>query len=422
MDEPQRSKSPVHVFPSPIPESTSPKVFDAELEAVKSYNVASDRLADQRMSTPISHISTITPTANSPTPKRSDEEWFMGYSSQHSTPTPRRGGKNFSRPTFIQDPNPPRLELPIEQDGHFERLALEIPPELISVGHVSTRDAQIQRPPINDRQSQQSRQPQQFGQTPQFSQNNPIQYQAYNTPRPPHTHTKPRQESYEIPYPQFSPRDTISTEQPTLRGPHSNYSQRRISHQQPMQSQQHDYIPLQSIQASHRQLEDDLEHERKLTYRQLSANDPYQHEMQSFETQGNSQIAYQDAAPIPMTSKHTSRMKSPTIRPITYTQGVTPVVSDSQRFETTSPTASLLISPTRIPMTSPARSPVINPVRDHSRLVGIFGRVSSNTQEKNLPPRTESPQQSQSINNKNEDKRKSRSILKRGKKGSIKAF
>src|SRR5262249_41638051 len=146
--------------------------------------------ADQRMSTPISHVSTITPTANAATPKRTDDEWFASYSS----PTPRKGGKNFSRPTIVQEPNPPPLKLSIEEDVHFERLDLELPPEMISVGHVPTRagiqspersqarkvnaqssygmtrDTQIQRP-TNERQAQQ---PQQYGQMSQISQNTPI--------------------------------------------------------------------------------------------------------------------------------------------------------------------------------------------------------------------------------------------------------
>jgi hypothetical protein len=383
MDEPQRSKSPVHVFPFPIPESASPKVFDAEL----------DRLADQPMSTTISYVSTITPTANAPTPKRSDDEWFVSHPSQHSTPTPRKGGKNFSRPAIIRDPNPSHLELPIEQDKHFERFDFGITPELISSGHVSTYGPS----PINERQPQQS---QQYGQKAQISSNTLIQAQAYNIPRAPHTDTKLRQEPYEIPHPQFSPYDTI----PTLRGPHPNYSQRRISYQQSMQSQQQTYIPPQSVQASHgqveeypetfdlRQLEDDLEYERKQTYRQLSANDPSQYvqlEKQSFQAQGNSQGS--------------------TIRQVVY-----PVVSGSKQLETTSPmtsplmspTRSPMMSPTRSPMMSPARSPVINPVMDHSGHVG-------------LPSRTETQQP---VNNKKEDKRKSRTFLKRGKKDSIKAF
>src|SRR5215469_4098916 len=304
IDEAQRSKSPVHVLPSPILENaSSPKVFDAELEAIKTHHGAPDRLADQRMSTPISHVSTITPTANTATPKRTDDECFASYSS----PTPRKGGKNFSRPTIVQEPIPSRLELPIEQDDYFEGLDLDIPPELISVGHVSTRagiqspersqarkantqssygitrDTQIQRP-TNERQAQQ---PQQYGQMSQFSQNTPI---AYNTPIQPHTQTKPRQDQYHIPYPPFSPRDTLLAERQTLQNPYPSYSQARISHQQPLQSQQHYYIPPQSVNRqiqeypeafALRQFENDLEYERKQAYQQLSANDLSQQRVQS---------------------------------------------------------------------------------------------------------------------------------------------
>jgi hypothetical protein len=146
---------------------------------------------------------------------------------------------------------------------------------------------------------------------------------------------------------------------------------------------------------SFRQPEDGLEYERKLAYQQLSANDPSQHEKQYFPAQDNlSHI--EEAPPIPMASKPTSGIKSPTIRPITYTQ----------QFETMSPMTS--------PMMSPARSPVINPVRDHSGHVGFFGRGLSNAKE-SLSSRTATPEQPQPTDKK--EKRKSRRLLKRGMKG-----
>jgi hypothetical protein len=68
-------------------------------------------------------------------------------------------------------------------------------------------------------------------------------------------------------------------------------------------------------------------------------------------------------------------------------------------------------------MMSPARSPVINPVKGHSGYVGVFGRWTSNTEE-TLSPGTETPQPV----DKKEEKRKSRNLLKKGKRSSTKAF
>ena len=442
VDEPQRSKSFVNLVQSPIAESaSSPKFFDAELEVIETHNAGpdqpADQPADQRMSTPTSHVSTITPIA---TPKRSDDDWITNY----STPTLRKSGKNFSRPTIVQKPNsPPRLEMPIEQEEHFERLDLGIPPELISVGHVSVyaeatspessqarktmiqssygiiQDTQLQRLPTSERQEQQAsfsqrrhptQQPQQYGQKPQVSQNIPFQAQIYDTPKQPNDHTKSTQDPYKIPYPKFSPRETISAERPIVRNPSWGYYQRRIDHQQPMLSQQQDHFPPQQVQPSHphiqenpetfapRQPEEVQEYERRQAYQQLSANDPSQH----FSAQGNSRIANQVAG-------NSISPKSPTVGRITYTRVVTPVMNDSQQiFEQTSPMVSPSISPTR--------SPMISPVRNHSRHVDIFDQILPNA-VKISSSETELPRQPEPAVTKKE-KRKSRNVFRRLKKGS----
>lgn len=483
--EPARGKSPLHLLASPIPELAAPtQAFDAQLEAMditptqsinqsppmQAVNQAPQpvELPAERMSTPVSQMLVAEPALEVATPKRLEEEWFPNYSMQPiqrpestSTSTPRKSGTNFSRPTVMQEPHSqPHLDLPMEKDEPLVALDFDIPAELISFGQDSAPEivpqksqpretrAQSTFAPIQNSQyhqgiPQEVRQSQVRNQRP-FSQQPPVSpAQSYSSPKLQAVQVKPSQTtSNNIPFPTFSPRESMPEGRPTVRMPNSNQYQRRASHQQPMQTQyQQDYFPPQPIRETpetyaQQQLEEDLEYERQQAYQQLSRNDPYYQQQQvqgrdQYSPKINTRSQVPNAPPVPLASKPTSTTKSPIMGPISYTQVVSPVVERPQQQYTyrgsTIPAPSPIMAPVRGPaFTNPGTStPPLGPVHQRpllpqktSPIVTVLNPTPSPMAE--MPSNQPAPVQEQP----QEKQRKPRKLLRKDKRNSsaVKAF
>jgi hypothetical protein len=202
-----------------------------------------------------------------------------------------------------------------------------------------------------------------------------------------------------------------------------------------MQMQQQDYFPSQNViqdyAASYAQLqlEEDLEYERQQAYQQLSQNDP---SYQQAEFQGQyykSSNQPPNAPPVPLASKPTSTMNSPSIGPISYTQVVAPVTNrQPQQYQATSPVTS--------PMFGPVRSPAIKPFRKYAPPIDTFDQRPMLAQKSTplvtvlqpmpspgseIPPQQPAPVKEQ----RKEKEKKARNTLRKGAKrnsSAVKAF
>lgn len=474
IDEPSRAKSPGHLLPSPIPEQSAyPPAFDAEFEDIEDIEITPTQPMPQsspmqpvqhvqpvqpvqqpiqRLLTPVSQLPAELP-ATEVTPKQSEEEWLPNYGAHRATSasTPRKSGPNFSRPTALQELNyPPRLELPIAEEDNYIGLDLDIPAELISVGQNSAfpeikpkSQARETRSQFQYQMPREAQQPQAYTQRPysqQPSQQAPQQspmppVQSFSSPRLQPAKTKSSQPTNNIPFPTFSPRETSPQEHPAVRMPQSNHYPRRTSHQQSTQMPQQDYFPSQNVMQDYTasyarlQLEQDLEYERQQAYEQLSQNDPSYQQAQFQGQYYESRNQPPNAPPVPLASKPTSPMKSPTIGPISYTQVVTPGTNrQPQQYQATSPVTS--------PVFGPVRSPAINPIRTYSPPVGTPGQRPVLAQKSTplvtvlqpatspgseIPPQQPAPVKEQ---RKEKEKKPRNTLRKRAKRNSsaVKAF
>ena len=365
LEEQVRTKSPTNILPSPIrgPTASTP-AFDAPLEAVEpvstqplpkspplrysqpAYSVQSP---SQRLSTPGSQISALPLSSEASTPKQAESTRLPNHVSQRpssSASTPRK--TNFSRPTVIQEPNsPPRLEMRMEEND-FGGLDFDIPSEFISFGQDPVRPEPDQQQKTQTQSYFSATQPKhaQFPQaqnTVQRSQEQipqvPAGYErnqssiasvkSYGTQVPASRQSQPIQKASGIPFPTFSPRETLREDLPAVRIPQVNYHQMRTGTQSPTKTQQQpDYFASQQPP-----LEAGSHSRRQQAYQQLSGENPRY-------ARGQSQ-GY--APPV--------SVASPKVGPVAYTR----VVSSAENYSTQDFGS---ISP----LASPFGSPVLGPV------------------------------------------------------------
>jgi len=446
-DEQVRAKSPTNLLPSPIREPTaSTAAFDAPLEAMEAVSAQplrqspplrhiqpaySFQSSSQRLSTPVSQSSVLPLSSEASTPKQVESARLPNHASQRpssSVSTPRK--TNFSRPTVVQEPNsPPRLEMRMEDDDDFGGLDFDIPSEFISFGQDPARPETDQQPktqpqsnfsPIQSKHAQfpqaqntVQRSQEQIPQVPagyERKQSSIPPVKSDSTQVPASRQSQLVRNASGIPFPTFSPRETLPEDRPTVRIPHANYYQMRPGTQSPMQmQQQQDYFTSQQPP-----LEAGSHSKRQQAYQQLSGEN-----LQYARGQSRSY-----APPVSATS--------PKMGPVTYTR----VVSSAENYSTQEFGS---ISPMASPFGSPVLGPVTHAAPDVVRtLTPPTGPLSSRpllpqkpvsamtvpTPVRSHEPQIVSPPEPPVREQPKQKERKPRNFLRKAKKdpSAIKAF